>query len=92
MLTRYLAHLPEVDALKTIQKPNLASHFVHQHPQFGLRRDPESSKSFQEPHQFLLHRDRSITPNTVENSAAVPNGLMGFQNALNWLLKASRCR
>uniref|UniRef100_UPI001AEE8C64 hypothetical protein n=1 Tax=Mesorhizobium silamurunense TaxID=499528 RepID=UPI001AEE8C64 len=49
MLTRYLAHVPEVDALKTIQKPNLVSQFVHQQPQFGLRRDPESSKSFQEP-------------------------------------------
>lgn len=32
-----------------ILKPNLVSQFVHKHPQFGLRRDPESSKSFQEP-------------------------------------------
>ena len=35
--------------LQIILKPNLVSQFVHKHPQFGLRRDPESSKSFQEP-------------------------------------------
>lgn len=49
MLRHYLAHVPQVDAFKAIQKPNLVSHFVHKQPQLGLRRDPESSKSFQEP-------------------------------------------
>jgi len=49
VLTRYLAHVPEVDAFKATQKPNLVSHFVHKQPQFGLTRDAESSKSFQEP-------------------------------------------
>lgn len=41
--------MPEVDTVEFIQKSNLVSHLVHEHPQFGLRRDPESSKSFQEP-------------------------------------------
>jgi hypothetical protein len=49
VLTRYLAHVLEVDAINAIQIPNLVSRFVHKQPQFGLRRDPESSKSFQEP-------------------------------------------
>lgn len=35
--------------LKFFLNPNLMSHFVHKHPQFGLSRDPKSSKSFQEP-------------------------------------------
>ncbi|UCI23956.1 hypothetical protein [Mesorhizobium sp. B2-8-5] len=39
----------KVDASQTIQKPNLVSRFVHKRAQLGLRRDPESSKSFQEP-------------------------------------------
>jgi hypothetical protein len=44
------ANLPfPLDASQITLKPNLLSHFVHKHPQFGLRRDPESSKSFQEP-------------------------------------------
>lgn len=34
------------DAHQTVQIPNLVSYFVHKHPQSGLRRYPESSKSF----------------------------------------------
>ncbi|WP_210243179.1 hypothetical protein, partial [Mesorhizobium sp. B2-8-3] len=49
VLARYPVHVPEVDASKAVQKPNLVPRFIHKHPQFGLRSDPESSKSFQEP-------------------------------------------
>ena len=45
-----------VDASRPTLDPNLVPHFVHEHPQFGLRRDPESSKSFQEPQPVSSHR------------------------------------
>ncbi len=38
-----------VDASRPTLDPNLVPHFVQEHSQFGLMRDPESSKSFQEP-------------------------------------------
>ncbi|AEH89991.1 hypothetical protein Mesop_5580 [Mesorhizobium opportunistum WSM2075] len=44
--------MPELDTVEIIQNPNLTSHFVHEHTQFWLRRDTESSKSFQEPQPF----------------------------------------
>ncbi|PBB27447.1 hypothetical protein CK227_00330 [Mesorhizobium sp. WSM4308] len=42
-------YMPEVDAAKAVQKPNLVPGFIHKRPQFGPRSDTESSKSFQEP-------------------------------------------
>ncbi|RUY34543.1 hypothetical protein EN981_27570 [Mesorhizobium sp. M7A.F.Ca.CA.001.13.2.1] len=48
MALRYRARRAKGLILQSHGKPN-QSYFVHEHPQFGLPRDPESSKSLQEP-------------------------------------------
>lgn len=85
MLTRYLAHVPEVDAFKAIQKPNLVSYFVHKQPQFSWRREAESSKSFQEPQcapcRNLAENDGGAGSNEIDGHAgdnlAAPMGERG---------------
>src|SRR5215217_8176665 len=48
---------------RAMQKPNLVSYFVHEHPQFGLRSDPESSKSFQEPQPKFHNKNHGLVGN-----------------------------
>ncbi len=58
--SRRRTHLLKVYVPPIILKPNLLSHFVHKRPQLGLRRDPKSSKSFQEP-QPALFQEKSVS-------------------------------
>lgn len=59
-----------IRCLPNCPKPTLLFRGIHKHPQFALRRDPESSKSFQEPQPDFIRSDR-LAPSITKGAHSI---------------------